>query len=281
MSLPPPELCSQLAFEPSKVRERGWVLLFNTFLHTTMVSMDAQESTLTRGLQWNVWLILEDSSILFEPSEITIQALLLVAGHGQDIATPSFCWTLVSHACHMSQTLALHLPARWAPLGSVENNHRNCLFWSLFVVDKAVAISFGRPPLLPWYLYRNVPPPNDSYMAKYKPHEDTTSDVLTSSTWQVSGDYGIFHFRIVRELSIVQGQISDLIRSEGAQLQVKSAEIKNRLDKWMESVIAVSKKAPSPPFGARQPNTRSHYSPSSTSLTSQHSTPRLKLAYSS
>ena len=45
--------------------------------------MTLPDARLNRGVLWNTWLLLDDSSIFLEPSEISIQALVLVATHGQ------------------------------------------------------------------------------------------------------------------------------------------------------------------------------------------------------
>jgi hypothetical protein len=177
-TMPPVDILPKLAFEPSKVEERGWVLLFNAFLTTAVSLIQPPDTRLFRGLQWNIWMLMEGSGFFLDASEISIQALLLVATHGQDISTPSLCWTLISNACRMAQTLALHLPTAHAPKSSEANLQRNCLFWSLFITDKSLSLSFGRPPLLPGYLYKNVPPPDPTLLAKYRPHQDL--DALSS-----------------------------------------------------------------------------------------------------
>ncbi|KAF8859330.1 hypothetical protein BDZ45DRAFT_783091 [Acephala macrosclerotiorum] len=127
-SLPPEDLLPKIVFEPSTVRERGWILLFNALVSTDLALRDSPDLRLSRCLQWNIWMIIEDSSIFLEPSVISIQALCLLASHGQEISTPSLCWTLIIHACQMVQTLALHLPIPRTPPNSEVNRHRNCLF---------------------------------------------------------------------------------------------------------------------------------------------------------
>lgn len=85
---PPPGLLLRIVFEPSNIRERGWLLLFNAFLSTALSLMGSADARLNRGVQWNTWLLLENASIFLEPSEVSIQALVPVATHCQDIVTP-------------------------------------------------------------------------------------------------------------------------------------------------------------------------------------------------
>jgi hypothetical protein len=104
---PPAGFLPKMAFEPSKV-ERGWVLMFNCLLWTHLSFLEPQNLTLNRKLQWNTWLCLDSASLFLRPSLVKIQALLLLAGHDQEFSTPGLSWTLVSHACQMSQVLGLH-----------------------------------------------------------------------------------------------------------------------------------------------------------------------------
>lgn len=133
---------------------------------------------------------MEDSDFFLGASEISIQALLLVATHSQDISTPSLCWTLISNACRMAQTPSLHLPNAHAPKGSEANLQRNCLFWSLFIIDKSISLSFGRPPMLPGYLYKDFPPPDSNLLAKYRPHQDLKDLLSFNKSMSPSGEFG-------------------------------------------------------------------------------------------
>lgn len=74
--------------------------------------------------------------MILEPSEIGIQALMMLACHGQEISTLSLCWNFISHACRMAQALSLHLPNTNSLIGSDAISNRNCLFWSLLIVEK-------------------------------------------------------------------------------------------------------------------------------------------------
>jgi hypothetical protein len=230
---PPTELLPKLVFEPSSVEGRGWLLLFNAFLSTAVASMKPQDVRLTRGYQWNTWMLLEDASIFLEPSEAGIQVLLLVAAHGQEITTPRLCWTLIGQACLMAQTIGLHIPVPRSRQGSEENLRRNCLFWSLFNIDKSLALAFGRPPLLPAYLYRNVPLPDLEYLARYQPH----SKLASSSHEGKNPDqtFGRFHFMEHIAMAKLQGQISEMMYGGGEKPDAKRAEVLRReLDVWLE-----------------------------------------------
>ena len=86
---PPSDLLTKLVFEPFGVSERGWLLSFDAFLSTAVALGKPSDTRMIRGLLWNTWVLLEDSALFLEPSDINIQALLIIATHGQEIATPS------------------------------------------------------------------------------------------------------------------------------------------------------------------------------------------------
>jgi hypothetical protein len=237
-AIPPPDLMHKIVFEPSTVQERGWLLLFNAFLSTALSLTSTPDLRLNRGVQWNTWLLLDDASIFLEPSEISIQALVVVATHGQEISTPSLCWTMISQACQMAQTLALHLPTRNAPKGSKAYSQRNCLFWSLFILDKSVSLSFGRPPLLPGYLYKDVPPPDPAELAQYCPHLKLQSPELPQTS--ISEGFGSFYIMRSRELANLQGDIQDTFYRRGRSGNAKISALKERLDLWMKTTRQVS-----------------------------------------
>lgn len=197
--------------------------------------MSSPDARLNRGVQWNTWLLLDDASIFLEPSEVSIQALVLVATHGQEISTPSLCWTLISQACQMAQNLALHLPTPNAPKNSEAYSQRICVFWSLFILDKSVSLSFGRPPLLPGYLYKGVPPLDPAELAKYRPHEK-----LEKHEALPSESFGSFYIMRSKELANIQGDIQDTFYRGGRSDNAQIAILKRRLDLWIENTLQVS-----------------------------------------
>lgn len=235
-SSPPEGLLTKIVFEPSTVRERGWLLLFNALVSTDLALRDHPNLRLSRCLQWNIWMIVEDSSIFLEPSIISIQALCLLASHGQEISTPSLCWTLITHACQMVQTLALHLPIPRTPPNSDVNRHRNCLFWGIFIVDKSLALSVGRPPLLPAYLYKHVPLPDPQSLALYRPHIQVSGSVYPEKDSTLL-EFGGFYIMRNLELAKLQGEVSDLMYGVGKSDTHKIGELKRELDKWIDGLV--------------------------------------------
>jgi hypothetical protein len=237
---PPSALLPKLAFEPSKIQERGWLLIFNTILSTAVALSEVPDTKLSHGLMWNTWTVLEDSAVFLKPTEVKIQALLLIAAHGQEISTPSLCWTLVCHTCRRAQSLALHLPTDTAPVGSESHLERICQFWALFVIDKSISSSFGRPAFLPVHLYENVPIPSSESLANYRPHNSIKSTLL-SGTSGISdpGGFATAHFFQSRSLAIIHGKIQDAMHDKVHLDLMILATLENELDSWLESTKTV------------------------------------------
>ncbi|TGO62397.1 hypothetical protein BCON_0020g00700 [Botryotinia convoluta] len=232
-TMPPLDIILKLAFEPKRVSERAWLLLYNAFLSTTIAFMEPSNTRINRGLQWNVWIILQDSSFFLEPSEIGIQAILMVSCHSQDVVPPGLCWTLISHACRMAQSLNLHIPSPKYPKKSKENAHRNCLFWNLFMIDKSLSLAYGRPPFLLSQLYEGIDPPDLSFLATFRPHRPSTAAIGTPDH-QLSDGFGALYFGLARELFVLQGKIIDiaLVVHNGEFGTEQISSMKERLEIW-------------------------------------------------
>lgn len=98
---------------------------------------------------------------------VNIQALMMVACHGEDYSTPNLSWMLMGHACQQAQAIGLHQPKGDH---SAETQRQLALFWSLFAVDKSCSLAFGRPVFLPTATYQNTPLPDFEYLKRYQPH---------------------------------------------------------------------------------------------------------------
>ena len=201
--------------------------------------MSLPDKKFNRGVQWNTWLLLDDASIFLEPSEASIQALVLVAAHGQEIATPSLCWTLVRQACQMAQSLAIHIPTQNAPRDSETYAQRNCVFWSLFILDKSLSLSFGRPPVLPGYLYKTVPPLDPAELAKYRPHKKFEAAPEASKT-SYAETFGSFYIMRSKGLADIEADIQDTIQREGKSSHEQISRLQTALHIWMETTHKVN-----------------------------------------
>ncbi|KAJ9615225.1 hypothetical protein H2200_001299 [Cladophialophora chaetospira] len=221
-----------LVFNPSLIEERGWVLMFNTILATASTQAP-QLSEYIFQLQWNTWLAAEEASLYTEASILNIQALTVFATHAQDLVTPSLCWNLMGHSCRMAQTIKLHLTLRSTSTSNEIETRNVCLFWSLFIIDKILSLSFGCPPSLPTSLYRNVTLPSSQQLSGYRPHLSNAD--LSSGLPPHVELFGAFYFVQCTKLAIIMGDISDYFllneHHHGYHL-----ELKKKLDQWISVV---------------------------------------------
>lgn len=224
-----------IVFRPSSVEERGWVLIFNTILATAS-SQDPALSDFSFHLRWNAWLAADEASICTEASTINMQALLVFAGHGQDLVTPTLCWNLMGQACRMAQLLRIYTPSRTVPKESDAHVRNLCLFWSLFNVDKSLSLCFGCPPVLPMPLYRDVELPSSQQLASYRPHlkrEDLDNDMPSFVKF-----FGAFFFVQITKLSMIEGEISDYCLL-GSENRDRHLELIHKLDQWISVISQV------------------------------------------
>ncbi|ESZ91147.1 hypothetical protein SBOR_8481 [Sclerotinia borealis F-4128] len=237
-TMPPIDIIPKLAFEPKTISERAWLLLYNAFLSATIAFMEPSNNRINRGLQWNVWMMLQDFSFFLEPSVISIQAILMVSTHSQDLVPPGLCWTLISHACRMAQSLNLHVPSPKYPKKSNENSQRNCLFWNLFMIDKSLSLAFGRPPFLSSRIYEGVDPPDPAFLATFRPHRPSARDIGTLQQNPLSDAFGALYFALARELFVLQGKIIDiaLLIHNGESETGEISEMKQKLEIWKDSL---------------------------------------------
>ncbi|KAM0203348.1 hypothetical protein ACHAQD_010860 [Fusarium lateritium] len=163
---PSEELLIQVIFKPETVSRKGWVVYVN-YMILAMLSDD--ENTKAQNFRQNMKLALNDSSIFLEPHESHLQALILLAIHGEDYSSPSLSWMLVGHACRQAEALGLHACTN---VDYDTRQRRLSLFWLLFAVDKSCSLAFGRPCFLPSGAYSHVPLPDLGYLAKFEPRCD-------------------------------------------------------------------------------------------------------------
>ena len=224
---PSDELLQQIMFDPANVRRKAWVVYVN-YMILALVSADQQgddKGPEAEQFRRNMRLALNDSSIFLEPDELNVQALTLLAVHGEDFASPNLSWMLLGHACRQAEALGLHEPAH-ADDGS--RQRRLCNFWLLFAVDKSCSLAFGRSSFFPSARYRHVPLPDFEYLRKFQPHKEPTFG--DQDPRYGTSTFGAHHFLTRIELSMLIGSILDL--SIPGVPTVSKEELAAQLDAW-------------------------------------------------
>ncbi|OTA01909.1 hypothetical protein A9Z42_0022410 [Trichoderma parareesei] len=205
---PPDDLLLTVIFNPATVSQKAWIVYVD-FILLTLLQHDPSQADTVKSLKKNTDKALNDFRIFLEPSEINIQALMLLGCHGEQYASPNLSWMLVGHACRQAQALGLHKIER----GSYTQQQRQlALFWSLFSVDKSCSLAFGRPMLLPTASYENVPLPDFQYLLGYHPHK--AQPVPTPSGSHTS-TFGAHFFIQVMHLAKLTGAVLNTLSSQG------------------------------------------------------------------
>ncbi|MCO5566122.1 hypothetical protein L7F22_019798 [Adiantum nelumboides] len=92
-------------------------------------------------------------SAILNPTIESVAALAFLSlretGAGRPSQAAHYCWT----ACRMVMDLGLHRQAEMAQImGSsftkIEDEYRRRIYWSVYVIDKMMAVQLGRPPVL-------------------------------------------------------------------------------------------------------------------------------------
>ncbi|KAJ5769064.1 hypothetical protein N7520_003623, partial [Penicillium odoratum] len=217
------EILRQIVFEPEKVREKAWIVSFNYILLAAIsTQLDEHEGNLRKNFQ----LALNDSRIFLEPSLANVQTLVLLAVHGEDFAAPNISWMLLSHACRQAEALGLQV--RKSRDHFDEWQHKLCLFWMLFTLDKSCALAFGRPAFLPFSLYRHLPLPDEIFMRKFSPHD--TEGLGDQRPKSHNSDFGALMFKNTIELAKLTSEVLDVL---GVANSDKSKDkTRSKLEDW-------------------------------------------------
>ncbi|KAL3429734.1 hypothetical protein BDV09DRAFT_35801 [Aspergillus tetrazonus] len=89
---------------------------------------------------------------LLMPANIdSIEALTMGAAHAIEISKPSFALTLTSTASRLCQELGFHQMPSIENVGAKEKQRRLTLFWSIYCMDRALALRLGRAATIPDY----------------------------------------------------------------------------------------------------------------------------------
>ncbi|OGM43835.1 hypothetical protein ABOM_007590 [Aspergillus bombycis] len=220
-SAPTEEMVRQIVFEPHNVREKAWVVYFNYVLLSDISARD-DDSDETRKLRRNVQLALNDSRIFLEPREANVQALTILAAHGEDYAAPNLSWMLLGHACRQAEALGLHAlghrSAEW-------RQKQLCLFWLLFVMDKSCSLAFGRPAFLPTAVYQDVPLPDDNILLRFHVRD-------SEENAQKASMFGAQLLKSSMELSKLIGLVLDVLATDVSSPAKR--EIRCKLDEWYQ-----------------------------------------------
>ncbi|KAH8690734.1 hypothetical protein BGW36DRAFT_389237 [Talaromyces proteolyticus] len=224
--VPSDEIISQVVFHPQKVKEKAWIIYFN-YLLLCDIRTENPDTIEKEKFRHNVQLALNDSSIFLEPREANLQALVLLAVHGEDYAAPNLSWMLLGHACRQAEALGLHAPARH--ISESHNQRRLCLFWLLLAIDRSCSLAFGRPSFLSNSIYHDIPFPDENELLRFHPH-----DRPLIANQPASSHISTFGARLLIKSFEWARLIGDVLEflSTKRKSSILRSEIRSRLEDW-------------------------------------------------
>lgn len=216
----PPEILDHLRADRSDlVHERAWLVMYYGITLSMVTSRDPTNQNVKKKLRSNLWLALNDVRIFLEPSEANIQALTMLACRVEEFTTPSLCWTLATNACRMLQALGVN----HRRLGSKTRERRVMMFWHLNLLDKGLALIFGRPPTFHRAMAREIPLPNLDQLLPSQAH-------VTSAG--APGLFGTHHFHQRLLLTRIMADIWSCLYEDATPDHGKVAVASEDLELW-------------------------------------------------
>lgn len=195
-------------------------------MYYSIVLGTVTSASLKEKLQHNLCLALSDVRVLLEPSEANMQALVLVLTTMSEFTGPSLCWMLASNACRMLQALGVNQPY----LDRQTRERRRVSFWHLNLLDKALALIFGRTPTFHRAETRNVGLPTLQQIQPFRSHRTATA---------APGFFGAHYMYQKILLSHLMDDIWQCVHGD-AKPNVHSIELANQgLASWYEQTRKV------------------------------------------
>nr|OQO15540.1 hypothetical protein B0A51_15262 [Rachicladosporium sp. CCFEE 5018] len=219
----PKDVLAQIrAGRPQSVKPRAWLVMYYSIILSRTSSTSPEDKETKAKLRCNLWLALNDMRVLLEPSEVNIQALILVASHVEEFTTPSLCWLLVSNACRMLQALGVNFHNM-----TPESKHRRrMMFWHLNVIDKGLSMIFGRTPTLHGAMARSVGLPALADLMPSTPGHSSTGGGPGAS----GALFGANFFHQVMQLSIIMGKVWSTVYDHDGDSPDEQSVVKARGD---------------------------------------------------
>lgn len=228
LSSAPEEVLDLLrASRPQQVQSKAWLVMYYSII-LSMVSSTNPGNQLTKTkLRCNLWLALNDVRLLLEPSEPNIQALTLLASHVEEFTTPSLSWMLVTNACRMLQALGVN----HRRLDPQTRERRIMMFWYLNIMDKGLALIFGRPPTFHRAMTREIALPSLKQLLAFQPHSTST---------RTPSLFGAHYLQQIMLQSRVIGDIWDCLYEETVPSDGSIEAASKGLESWYFDAQVVS-----------------------------------------
>nr|POE78426.1 putative transcriptional regulatory protein c11d3.07c [Quercus suber] len=213
MLLPIPDHILQAlrASEPRRVDDRAWLIIFYTIALEHVSQKESLDEVKSAMLRKNLWWAFNDVRLFLKPTIVGVHALLLMMQHAEQYLTPSICWSLLSKACSMMQTLESD---QWREPGSV-SEPRTVLFWRLNLLDKSLALALNRVPSIAGSVAFNKPLPS-------------LQQFMTPINTQIPKLFQAHFGRQMAQLSLLMGEVWECAHGQ----RFESSRVRKSLEAW-------------------------------------------------
>ncbi|QIX01101.1 hypothetical protein AMS68_006618 [Peltaster fructicola] len=214
------------ADHPEQVPERAWLVMYYSIVLSFISSVSPDDTDTKKRLLRNLWLAFNDARLLLEPSEANIQALLILAIHVEDFTSPTLCWMLTSTACRMLQALGI----TQRRLDAQTRERRRMLFWNLNLMDKGLAMIFGRPPTNHRAMANEIPMPTLEQLLPFRPHVSSRAKLAL---------FGAHFLNQMMLLSRVMGDVWACLYEDNAATCPTTDAMLRQLNDWYQQATQV------------------------------------------
>lgn len=205
------------AARPNQVREGAWLVMYYCVILNTVSSPSLKDK-----LRHNLCLALGDVGVLLEPNEANIQALVLVLSQASEVVGPSLSWMLATSACRMMQALGVN--RRYLNEQAFEQRRES--FWHLNLLDKGLAIIFGRTPTFHRAMVREIGLPKLGQIQPFRTH---------ASSLGAPGVFGAHYMYQKILLSYLMNAVWHCIHGETRPNEESLRKSCNDLDAWHDN----------------------------------------------
>ncbi|KAI6089712.1 hypothetical protein F4821DRAFT_275751 [Hypoxylon rubiginosum] len=149
------EQCKKIYFPTENFSQAAFISvnagLYYIFQEKTALAVQAGDTAAastyrehTRVCRDNLETALANLSLLMPSRKETVEALIMAASYATEISKPSLAWQLNAAACQVCLALGYHRKDFLPGENEHTRNRRVARFWLVYILDKALALRFGR-----------------------------------------------------------------------------------------------------------------------------------------
>lgn len=130
----------------------------------------------------NLETVLAHLNLLLPAQRENVIALVMGASYAIEISKPSLAWRLNTAACQLCLTLGYHRATNQLGESDDVRRQRAVLFWLAYILDRALALRLGRPPVL--QDYEITLPRKLEHLGEFECHRETIHSFMVHAEVQ-------------------------------------------------------------------------------------------------